>query len=105
MFIIFRHRIDTSGTSGTPLEMRKFGTTALESTLVPNFVPDYSIRPVQDTTFLKIPRSMYIAAKQATVLERALVQSDTSAQNLVGDNFEEQINRVNRFESNVALFR
>jgi metal transporter CNNM len=66
----------------------------IDGLLASSFVPDYSVRPVTDTTFLKIPRSMYIAAKQATVLERTHAHTDERAQNEVGDKFEEQIDRV-----------
>ncbi|CAG7717904.1 unnamed protein product [Allacma fusca] len=81
----------------TPTEIRKSGhynAANLETLLYSTFVPDYTVRAVTDVTFLRISRSIYMAAKQATLLERTFTLGDTHAQNRVGDNFEEQIDKM-----------
>lgn len=35
------------------------------------FVPDYTVRAVTEVFYVKIKRSLYLAAKRATLLERS----------------------------------
>jgi len=35
------------------------------------FIPDYTVRAVTEVFYLKVKRSLYLAAKRATLLERS----------------------------------
>lgn len=45
-----------------------------------SFLPDYSVRAVTDVLYMRVPRSLYLAAKRATLMERS-----TTDQNLDDD--------------------
>lgn len=55
------------------------------------------MKAVTDVTFLKISRSIYLAAKQATVLERTLNSStntNSAEKDKMNFDFEKQIDEV-----------
>ena len=53
------------------------------------FVPDYTVRAVSEVFYVKIKRSLYLAAKRATLLERS--QKDSSGQ----EQFDDEVEKVN----------
>lgn len=53
-----------------------------------NFIPDYTVRAICDVVYFRVSRSLYQAARSATLLERA--QRDTAT-------------RTNDYESDVEL--
>ncbi|XP_046658340.1 unextended protein isoform X2 [Homalodisca vitripennis] len=61
----------------------------LESMLRYTFVPDYSVRAVADTYYLRIKRSFYLAAKRATLMERSKKEESNA-----GDNFEDEVEKL-----------
>lgn len=61
----------------------------LESMLRYTFVPDYSVRAVADTYYLRVKRSFYLAAKRATLMERSKKEESNA-----GDNFEDEVEKV-----------
>ncbi|XP_048003344.1 unextended protein-like isoform X2 [Leguminivora glycinivorella] len=53
----------------------------MDSMLRHTFVPDYSVRAIADVYYLTIKRSMYLAAKRATLMEKgALTKGNTNEQ-------------------------
>lgn len=53
------------------------------------FQPDYTVRATTDVIYLRIIRSLYLAAKRATLMERS--QKD----NVHGtDQFDEEVDKV-----------
>lgn len=52
-----------------------------EAAMLPTFIPDYTVRAITDLTYFQISRSMYLAAKQATLLEKSYSSTDSG----VGD--------------------
>lgn len=43
----------------------------MDSKMRQTFIPDYSVRAVTDVTYIAIPRSLYLTAKKATLLEKS----------------------------------
>ena len=46
-----------------------------------NFIPDYTVRAVCDVVYFRVTRSLYQAARSATLLERAQRDAGTSRPN------------------------
>ncbi|XP_054277203.1 unextended protein-like isoform X1 [Macrosteles quadrilineatus] len=61
----------------------------LETLLRYTFVPDYTVRAVADTYYLRIKRSFYLAAKRATLMERSKKEESNA-----GDNFEDEVEKL-----------
>lgn len=59
----------------------------LDSMLRYTFVPDYSVRAVTDVCYARIKRSLYLAAKRATLMEQ-------SKKGSVTDNFNDEVDKV-----------
>ena len=53
------------------------------------FTPDYTVRAVTELIYVKIKRSLYLAAKRATLLERS--QKDISPST---DQFDDEVEKV-----------
>ena len=53
------------------------------------FIPDYTVRAITEVFYVKIKRSLYLAAKRATLLERS--QKDTSPST---DQFDDEVEKV-----------
>jgi len=85
-----KNNIAADNAPSTPLEVRKFGVHPGSSEPMSHnlFIPDYTVRAVTDVTYLRIPKSIYSAAKQATLLERSYSHADSNAMSKAGDNFE-----------------
>lgn len=43
----------------------------MDALLRHTFIPDYSVRAVTDVLYLSIKRTLYLAAKRATLMERS----------------------------------
>lgn len=65
----------------------------LESMLRYTFVPDYTVRAVADTYYMRVKRSFYLAAKRATLMERSKITG--------GDNFEDEVEKVSSNNNNL----
>lgn len=60
----------------------------IDSLLRHTFVPDYSVRAATEVIYLKIKRSLYLAAKRATLMERSKRGEHHSEQ------FDEELDKV-----------
>jgi metal transporter CNNM len=52
----------------------------MEAKLHHTFVPDYSVKAVTDLVYIVIKRSLYLAAKRATLMERSHKIGDPSSE-------------------------
>ncbi|XP_052745421.1 unextended protein [Bicyclus anynana] len=67
--------------SPTPSAMGSLQNINMEAMLRHTFVPDYSVRAVTDVYYLTVKRSLYLAAKRATLMEKgALSKGATNEQ-------------------------
>lgn len=55
------------------------------------FVPDYTVRAVTEVFYVKIKRSLYLAAKRATLLERSQKDSVPGQE----QQFDDEVEKVN----------
>ncbi|XP_071865810.1 metal transporter uex isoform X2 [Bombus fervidus] len=63
--------IAESPTNTNPQTVGSIQSINLDSMLRYTFVPDYTVRAVTEVFYVKIKRSLYLAAKRATLLERS----------------------------------
>jgi metal transporter CNNM len=63
----------------------------LDALLRHTFIPDYTVRAITEVFYVRIKRSLYLAAKRATLMERA--KKDTQAE----DHFDDEVEKVNSF--------
>lgn len=67
----------------------------IDSLLRHTFVPDYSVRAATEVIYLKIKRSLYLAAKRATLMERS-----KKGDNQTQEQFDDEVDKV-RLVSNI----
>ncbi|XP_020286791.1 metal transporter CNNM4 [Pseudomyrmex gracilis] len=60
-----------SPTNANPQTIGSIQSVNLDSMLRHTFIPDYTVRAVTEVFYVKIKRSLYLAAKRATLLERS----------------------------------
>lgn len=63
----------------------------LDSLLRHTFIPDYTVRASTEVLYVKVKRSMYLAAKRATLMERSKRDNDNAQS---GENFDEEVDKV-----------
>ncbi|RLU26364.1 hypothetical protein DMN91_000158 [Ooceraea biroi] len=63
--------IAESPTNSNPQTVGSIQSVNLDSMLRHTFIPDYTVRAVAEVFYVKIKRSLYLAAKRATLLERS----------------------------------
>ncbi|KAK2575789.1 hypothetical protein KPH14_007174 [Odynerus spinipes] len=63
--------IAESPTNGNPQAIGSIQSINLDAMLRYTFVPDYTVRAITEVFYVKIKRSLYLAAKRATLLERS----------------------------------
>ncbi|KAG5331368.1 CNNM2 protein, partial [Acromyrmex heyeri] len=62
--------IAESPTNANPQTVGSIQSVNLDSMLRHTFIPDYTVRAVTEVFYVKVKRSLYLAAKRATLLER-----------------------------------
>ncbi|XP_076241253.1 metal transporter uex [Calliopsis andreniformis] len=81
--------IAESPTNANPQAVGSIQSINLDSMLRHTFVPDYTVRALTEVFYVKIKRSLYLAAKRATLLERS--QKDS----LPGqDQFDDEVEKL-----------
>lgn len=63
----------------------------IDSKLRTTFVPDYGVRAVTEVSYMKVKRSMYLAAKRATLMEWSKKEESTAGT----DAFDDEMEKVN----------
>ncbi|XP_069698503.1 unextended protein-like isoform X2 [Periplaneta americana] len=76
-----------SPTSPTPQNMGSLQSVNLDAMLRHTFIPDYTVRAITEVFYVRIKRSLYLAAKRATLMERA--KKDTQAE----DHFDDEVEK------------
>lgn len=77
----------------------------LDSKIRSTFVPDYGVRAVTEVFYLKVKRSLYLAAKRASLMELSRKEESNA-----GDAFDEEVEKVKplayvqKFISILALY-
>lgn len=71
-----------------PAGMGSLESLNIDSMLRHTFIPDYTVRASTEVLYLKIKRSLYLAAKRATLMEKSKSQNQTREQ------FDEEIDKV-----------
>lgn len=80
-----------SPTNGNPQNLGSIQSINLDSILRYTFIPDYTVRAVTEVFYVKVKRSLYLAAKRATLLERS--QKDPLPSQ---DQFDDEVEKVRR---------
>jgi len=62
------------------------------------FIPDYTVRAITEVFYVRIKRSLYLAAKRATLMERA--KKDTQSE----DHFDDEVEKVTIFRVFILMF-
>lgn len=63
----------------------------MDAMLRHTFVPDYSVRAVTDVLYLAMKRTLYLAAKRATLMERSQKNEDFCS----NEPIDEEVEKVN----------
>lgn len=71
-----------------PAGMGSLESLNIDSMLRHTFIPDYTVRATTEVLYLKIKRSLYLAAKRATLMEKSKRENQTAEQ------FNEEIDKV-----------
>ncbi|XP_044740293.1 unextended protein isoform X2 [Chrysoperla carnea] len=71
-----------------PTNMGSLQSVNMETLLRHTFVPDYSVRAVTEVLYIKIKRSLYMAALRATLMERSQKGDITG-----GEQFDEEVEK------------
>lgn len=61
----------------------------IDSLLRHSFVPDYSVRASTEVLYLKVKRSLYLAAKRATLMEKC-----KKGDNQTAEQFDDELDKV-----------
>ncbi|XP_021935959.1 metal transporter CNNM4 isoform X3 [Zootermopsis nevadensis] len=77
-----------SPTSPTPQNMGSLQSVNLDTVLRYTFSPDYTVRAITEVFYVRIKRSFYLAAKRATLMERA--KKDTQGE----DHFDDEVEKL-----------
>ncbi|XP_024083514.1 metal transporter CNNM4-like isoform X2 [Cimex lectularius] len=78
-----------SPSSGGNQPMGSLQSVNLDSKLRTTFVPDYGVRAVTEVFYMKIKRSMYLAAKRATLMEWSKKEESNA-----GDAFDDEMDKL-----------
>ncbi|XP_066246093.1 unextended protein [Euwallacea similis] len=71
-----------------PAGMGSLESLNIDSMLRHTFIPDYTVRASTEVLYLKIKRSLYLAAKRATLMEKSKRENQTKEQ------FDEEIDKM-----------
>ncbi|XP_049821348.1 unextended protein isoform X2 [Aethina tumida] len=77
--------------STAPSTMGSLESLNLDSLLRHTFIPDYTVRASTEVLYVKVKRSMYLAAKRATLMERSKRDNDNAQS---GENFDEEVDKL-----------
>ncbi|XP_011303756.1 metal transporter CNNM4 [Fopius arisanus] len=81
--------VTESPTTTNPQSLGSIQSINLDAILRHTFVPDYTVRGITEVFYVKVKRSLYLAAKRATLLERS--QKDPSPSQ---DQFDDEVEKL-----------
>lgn len=73
----------------------------MDALLRTTFVPDYSVRAVTETVYITIKRTLYLAAKRATLMERSQRVGDQS-NDAIDDEVEKLLHSLDEDERSIG---
>nr|CAD7396059.1 unnamed protein product [Timema cristinae] len=76
--------------TATPANIGSLQSVNLDTILRHTFVPDYTVRAITEVFYIRIKRSLYLAAKRATLMERARKTS----QSQTDDHFDDEVEKL-----------
>nr|CAD7572855.1 unnamed protein product [Timema californicum] len=80
----------TESPTATPANIGSLQSVNLDTILRHTFVPDYTVRAITEVFYIRIKRSLYLAAKRATLMERARKTS----QSQTDDHFDDEVEKL-----------
>ncbi|XP_034193575.1 metal transporter uex isoform X2 [Osmia lignaria lignaria] len=93
--------IAESPTNTNPQTVGSIQSVNLDSILRYTFVPDYTVRAVTEVFYVKIKRSLYLAAKRATLLERSQKDPIPGSQEQFDDEIEKLLHSLDEDDRSV----
>lgn len=84
----------TADSPTAPSTIGSLQSINMDAMLRHTFQPDYSVRAASDVLYMRIKRSLYLAAKRATLMERSQKDTTTSS----GDQFDDEVEKVRIFK-------
>lgn len=75
----------------------------LNAKLKHNFSPDYSVKATKDVFYIAIKRSLYLAAKRSTLMERSQKIDDHGTNEAIDDDVKIFLNALDEDYKNAAL--
>nr|XP_012146877.1 PREDICTED: metal transporter CNNM4 isoform X2 [Megachile rotundata] len=93
--------IAESPTATNPQTVGSIQSINLDSMLRYTFVPDYTVRAVTEVFYVKIKRSLYLAAKRATLLERSQKDPIPGSQEQFDDEIEKLLHSLDEDDRSV----
>nr|CAD7439963.1 unnamed protein product [Timema bartmani] len=76
--------------TATPANIGSLQSVNLDTIIRHTFVPDYTVRAITEVFYIRIKRSLYLAAKRATLMERARKTS----QSQTDDHFDDEVEKL-----------
>lgn len=86
--------------NASPQTLGSIQSVNLDSMLRHTFVPDYTVRAVTEVFYVKIKRSLYLAAKRATLMERSQKDPQPSQ-----DQFDDEVEKVIIVTFSIILYK
>ncbi|XP_073996529.1 unextended protein-like [Rhodnius prolixus] len=77
-----------TATVGSSQPLGSLQSVNIDSKLRTTFVPDYGVRAVTEVSYMKVKRSMYLAAKRATLMEWSKKEESTAGTDAFDDEME-----------------
>lgn len=81
----------------TPSTIGSLQSLNMDMMIRQSFQPDYTVRACTEVLYLKVKRSLYLAAKRATLMERS--QRDNQTESIHNDQFDDEVEKVTLFIS------
>nr|XP_023017466.1 metal transporter CNNM4 [Leptinotarsa decemlineata] len=82
-------KVKLESPSVAPSTMGSLESLNIDSLLRHTFIPDYSVRATTEVLYLKVKRSLYLAAKRATLMERS-----KRGENQTEQQFDEEVDKL-----------
>lgn len=88
--------------SGQPIQ-GSLQSLNLDALIKHTFVPDYSVRAITEVFYIAIKRTLYLAAKRATLMERAQKLGTDIGQNEPMDDEVEKVDQALEFSNQAHI--
>ncbi|KAJ8960622.1 hypothetical protein NQ318_013914, partial [Aromia moschata] len=86
---------ESESPSVAPSTLGSLESLNIDSILRHTFIPDYTVRACTEVLYLKIKRSLYLAAKRATLMERSKKGGEQQSE----QQFDEEVDKILHYNS------